>query len=253
MSNAIQAVVVAGALALCIRLFHLGLHRRYRALFLFLIFTALQNAIPIVFTPNGMAYVKIWTLTQPVEWFLNAWVVLELYSLVLEDYKGLYTVGRWLLMVAIGIALLASGLSLLAPYRITAQGRLMAYYYVAERAIYFSLVVFVMTILILLARYPISLSRNLIVHSVVFSLYFLAITAFFLLLSTRGFYMVRIAGYGIQATNLAALGSWLALLNTTGEKRLRKLRPEWMPGREDWLLDQLNSLNVALLQVARVA
>lgn len=166
-----------------------------------------------------------------------------------HDYPGLYTVGRWLLIVAVSVALLASGFSLIIPSHFTLQGHLMAYYYVAERAVYFSLVVFLFTILALLTRYPITLNRNTITHSVVFSAYFFSNTAIFLLLSTRGFAMVSIAAYGIQAVNLGALGTWLAMLNTAGEQRQHRLRPAWMPDREEEMLSQLNRLNLALLRV----
>ena len=62
----------------------------------------------------------------------------------------------------------------------------MRYYYVAERAVYFSLVVFLLSILGFLMQYPITLSRNIIVHSMVFSVYFLGNTVLYLLLSMLG-------------------------------------------------------------------
>jgi hypothetical protein len=250
-SSVINGLIVAGAAILSARLYFSGLHRRYRAFFLFLIFFALQNVSVAVFTSKSEAYQKVWVLSQPIEWFLSVWVVLELYSLVLKDYRGLYTVGRWSLMVAIAAGLLASCISLILPLRYTHQGHLMAYYYVAERAINFSLVVFLVTILVLLTRYPITLNRNTIVHSVVFSIYFLAITTVYLLLTTRGYGMIQIAGYITQAVNLGALGTWLVMLNRAGEQRPQRLRPAWMPGGEEKLLSQLNSLNVALLRVTR--
>jgi len=251
-SSVINVVIVAGTALLSARLYFSGLHRRYRAFFLFLIFSTLQNMAVTVFAPGSDAYQKIWVLTEPVEWFLCAWVVLELYSLVLQDYQGLYAVGRWLLIVAVSVALLASGLSLMVPSHSTQQGHLMAYYYMAERAVYFSLLVFLFTILALLMRYPITLNRNTIVHSVVFSVYFLSNSVIFLLLSTRGFEVIRIATYATQAVNLGALGIWLAMLNTAGERRPQRLRPAWMPGREEELVGQLNSLNAALLRATHL-
>jgi hypothetical protein len=250
-SSVINVSIVAGAALLSARLHFSGLHRRYRAFFLFLIFFTLQNVALAVFAPGSGAYQKIWVLTEPIGWFLYAWVVLELYSLVLQDYQGLYTVGRWSLIVAVSVALLASGFSLMVSSHSTRQGHLMAYYYVAERAVYFSLVVFLLTILVLLMRYPITLNRNTIIHSVVFSAYFLSNTVIFLLLSTRGFGTIRMAIYATQAINLGALGTWLAMLNTAGEQRPQRLRPAWMPGREEELVSQLNSLNVALLRATR--
>jgi hypothetical protein len=251
MLNVLNVLVAVAAGLLSFRLYYSGTHRRYRAFFFFLIFFILQNAVVVILGTGSGAYQKVWVLTEPIEWFFYAWVVLELYSLVLRDYLGLSTVGRWLLIAAVFAALIASGFSVMVPSHATRQGHLMAYYYVAERAIYFSLAVFLLTILALLTRYPITLSRNTIIHSVVFSTYFLGNTAIFLLLSTRGFAAIHIAAYATQAINLGALGTWLALLNTAGEQRQQTLRPSWMSGSEENLLIQLNHLNAALLRVSR--
>jgi hypothetical protein len=250
-ANVIDLLVAGGAALLSARLYSSGLHRRYRAFFLFTIFFALQNAACGVLDPGGDAYQKFWVITEPMEWFLYAWVVLELFSLVLEDYQGLYTVGRWSLIAAVSVAVLASCLSLMVPAHHTVQGLLMAYAYVAERAIYFSLVAFLLTILLLLTRYPITLNRNTVVHCVVFSFYFLINAAIFLLLSTRGYAVLQFATYATQAVNLAALGSWLVMLNAAGEQRPQRLRPAWMPGREEKLVQQLNTFNMALLRLTR--
>ena len=250
-SSAINILIVAGAALLSARLYFSGLNRRYRAFFLFMVFFTLQNTAFVVVASKSDAYQKFWVLTEPIEWLFYVWIVLELYSLVLQDYQGLYTAGRWSLIVAVCLALLASGFSLVVPSQATRQGHLMAYYYVAERAVYFSLVVFLLTMLALLMRYPITLNRNVIVHSVVFSVYFLSNTAIFLLLSTRGFGAIRIAIFATQAVNLGALGTWLAMLNKAGEQRRQRLHPARLPGREEQLIGQLNSLNMALMRAAR--
>jgi hypothetical protein len=251
MAGTINVLIVVGATLLSARLYFLGLHRRYPAFVLFLMFFGMQSAVLTVLSRTSGAYQRVWLLTEPIEWILYVWVVLELYSLVLRDYPGLYSVGRWSLIVAISAALLTSGFSLIVPSHSTQQGRLMAFYYIAERAVNFSLVVFLVTILLLLTWYPITLNRNTIIHSLVFSVYFISNTAIFVLLTTRGFGMIRIAGYVIQAVNLGALGIWLAMLNTAGEQDRQKLRPGWMPGREEELVLQLNGLNIALLRTAR--
>jgi hypothetical protein len=56
--------------------------------------------------------------------------------------------------------------------------------------------------LALLMRYPITLNRNVIIHSVVFSAYFLSNTAIF---------------SPLRLLNLGALGTRLAMLNKAGE------------------------------------
>lgn len=252
MAGVINFSIVVGAVLLSGRLYLSGLHRRYRAFFLFLIFFTLQSVVYALLGPRSGAYQKVWVLSEPIEWFLYVWMVWELYALVLHDYRGLYAVGRWSLIVAVSAGFLASGFTLIIPSHFTRQGHLMTYYYVAERAVYFSLAVFLVTILFLLTRYPITLNRNAIVHSVVFTVYFLSNTIVFLLISTRGQQALQIANYAIQAVNVGALATWLALLNPAGEQRPQRLRPAWMPGQEDKLVSQLNTLNLALSRVARI-
>ncbi len=137
----------------------------------------------------------------------------------------------------------------MAPSQLTTQGQLLRYYYIAERAVYFSLAVFLLTILGFLMQYPITLSRNIIVHSMVFSLYFLGSTVLYLLLSMRGKQSLAVVSEASSVITLASVGAWLALLNPAGELRKQRLRPQWMPGREEELVSQLNHLNAALLRV----
>jgi hypothetical protein len=122
----------------------------------------------------------------------------------------------------------------------------MSYYYVAERAVYFSLAIFLITILALLMRYPIVLRRNIIIHSVIFSVYFLCCTFIYELLTALGFRVISLAANSLSVVNLVVLGAWLILLNADGEKRQQQFRPTWMPGREEDLARQLNTLNYTL-------
>lgn len=247
----LDLLIVAGTALLSVRLYVSGLSHRYRAFFCYLIFYTLQTGFMMTLDRRSGLYQKVYIISEPVAWIFYALVVLELYSLVLEDYKGLYTAGRWALIVAVVLALAASGLSLLAPFQATPQSRLMAYYYAAERAVYFSLVVFLLTILFLLMQYPITLRRNIIVHSVLYSVYFLSNTVVFLVLSTRGYGVIQVVKYAVIVTTLLTLGVWLAMLNPAGEKRQVRLRPSWMPGQEEELVNQLNNLNVVLMRATR--
>ncbi len=251
MARILDWLIVAGPAVLSVRLLASGLYRRYRAFFLFLVFETLRTGILAIPNPASKSYLHVWALTEPVEWLFYILVVLEVYSLVLQDYRGLATVGRWTLIVAVCLALLASGLGLLAPAHYTRQGPLMYYYYVADRAVYFSLVVFLLSILALLMQYPITLSRNILVHSVVFSVYFLANTVLYLLLSMLGSDVIPILRLAFETVILVAMGVWLVMLNPAGELRKQRLRPTWMPGREEELVSQLNHLNAALLRATR--
>jgi hypothetical protein len=250
MARILDLLIVAGTAILGVRLFAADLHRRYRVFFFYLIFATLRAGVLASLGHKSDAYQYVWVLTEPLEWLFYVLVVLEIYALVLQDYRGLATVGRWALIAAVVVALLASGVSLMAPSQ-SPQSHLMRYYYVAERAMYFSLAVFLLSILGFLMQYPITLSRNIIVHSMVFSVYFLGNTVLYLLLSMRGYGSIPVVTYALSAITLAAVGTWLVMLNPAGEVRKLRLRPHWMPGREEELVIQLNNLNAALLRATR--
>jgi len=202
--------------------------------------------------PHDKSYTYAYIGTEPIGWIFYALVVLELYSLVLADYQGLYTVGRWALIIAVAMAILASAASLLAPsgdpWHVS---RVLPYYYLAERALYLSLIVFLVTIFLVLLQYPITLKRNIVVHLVVFLVYFLGNAVVYSVVSMRGWGAIHVVKYGLLAVTLGSLGAWLALLNPAGELVKVRLRPAWMPGREEELVGQLNNLNAALLRATR--
>jgi hypothetical protein len=81
--------------------------------------------------------------------------------------------------------------------------------------------------------------------------YFLANTVVYLVVSMVGWEASKAVQYPVLAVTLASLGAWLALLNRAGEVRKVRLRPAWMPGKEEQLVSQLNSLNAALLRATR--
>jgi hypothetical protein len=252
MMRVFDLLIVAGTAVLSIRLLTTGLYRQYKAFLLYLIFATLHSGVLTIPRPDSKLYYEIWIWTEPVEWLFFVLVVLEVYSLVLQNYRGLATAGRWFIMAAVAVALLASALMVIAPSHHSSQGPTLTYYYIAERAVYFSLVVFLLTTLGLLMRYPIPLSRNVIVHSVVFSIYFFAVTIIYTVLSMFGPGVITAVTLALDGVMLAALVIWIAMLNPAGEeKHERHLRPNWAPGREEELVGQLNNLNAALMRATR--
>jgi hypothetical protein len=247
-SQIFDSLVPAATVVLIVRLWRSGLYHRYRAFFCYLIFTLLQAILPATLDLRSPIYQKAYMVTEPIQWVFYVWVVMEIYRLVLEDYRGLSTVGRWIMIVAVGVGVVVSAVSLAVPSQ-SWQTRLMAYYNITDRAIYLSLVVFLFTMLFLLLQYPIHLSRNTVVHAVVFFLYFLSNTVMFLIFTTRGTRHLWVyLRYAVPAVTLGALVSWIVLLTPAGEKYKVTLRPKWMPGEEEALVGQLTYLNAALLR-----
>jgi hypothetical protein len=249
-TGVLNAASVAGTGILAIRLYTSRLSLRYSSFFWLLIFTTLVTACELPLSVASGAYQKIYVLTEPLYWVLYAWVVLEISALVLEGYEGLATVGRWALIAAFTISLLGSTTTLLIPHQ-TMQSTLMSYYYVAERAVYFSLLVFLLAILYILLHYPIALSPNMVSHAVIFSLYFLFNAVMYTVLSVFGKRFLRSVEFGTQVATLLALGAWLALLRPSREERPRPKAGAGLPSREEELITQLSTLNQALLRAIK--
>jgi len=235
-----------------LKLFRSGLYRRYRFFFIYLISLVPYDICLLVLDVNSGLYQKFWTVTEPLFWLLYVLVVFELCGLILEKYKGLYTLGRWAMYLAMAVSVTVSVLSLLP--RITPampqETRIMGYVYATERGVDFSLAIFILLILFFLSRYPVPLSRNVVVHSVVFSLFFLSNTLGVLLRSVFGLHVSGEISLCMMGISSACMVAWLVLLNAKGEEvRLSTLH--FGRGDEERILLQLDALNDTLLRASR--
>ena len=250
----LEFVILAGCGLTSLKLVFNGLYKRYRALFAYLVFRFCYTAtLLFVFTSSRTAaYGWFWIFTEPVIWLFYVLVVIELYSLVLERHRGLYTLGRWVLYCGLSVSVLISGLALLPQLTggTVQRSRLLPYYYAVERGIDFSLFLFLILILLWLTRYPVPLSRNVVVHSLAYSILFLSNTAGVLVRTIFGMevnpYLDRFT-LGIGACCILI---WLFFLTPQGEE-VRVSLPIFGPEHEERILKQLEALNSTLLKVSR--
>src|ERR1700678_3804751 len=170
----LQIVSLLGAAFLSLKLLQTGLWRRYPVFFWYFVFRVPDSVWPLLLNSSAPAYQKVWMLTEPVAWIFHILVVIELFRLVLEDHKGIYTLGRWAMYAALAIAIPISILSLIPHFTIHTpdKTRYMGYEFATARGIDFSLALFLVLILLFLSRYPINLSRNLVVHSALYTILF---------------------------------------------------------------------------------
>jgi hypothetical protein len=258
-------LTIAGYLLLFIRLRIAGLHRCYRFFCLYLLFRVLR-ALLLIGVPWGVkqlerrpnvpfatnAYGWVWILTEPALWIFWVLVVLELYSLVLQNYKGIASLGRWVLLaglvVAVGISFLTLPADLSNPaekYPIVRQ------FLVIGRGVASSLVIFLLVISCFLAWYPVPLSRNVVVHCIVYAGYFLSTTLALLLRNLLGHTVTQVVSILMSCVTLVCLLIWICLLNREGESAKVRLRPRWAQDQEEELVGHLAAINSTLLRAAR--
>ena len=80
-----------------LRLYQLDLNRVYRFFFAYLVLTTARSLLLLPFNVRENTYGLIYLATLPILWVFYILIVLELYSLVLQNYSGIYSLGRWTL------------------------------------------------------------------------------------------------------------------------------------------------------------
>src|SRR5579872_5232678 len=111
-----EGLSLLGFCLTAIKLIRTGLYRRYRILFACFVFHVPYLACVLWFTATSIktaAYLNFWLCTEPLLWAFYILIVFELFRLILERHKGLYTLGRWAMYLGIGVSVTLSILSLL--------------------------------------------------------------------------------------------------------------------------------------------
>jgi hypothetical protein len=252
LQQAIGILLLVGSALLVAKLCHDGLWRRYRVFFLYFAFRIPNSVWPLVVSTASPVYFWLWLITSPICLVFYVLVVVESYRLILEKYHGLETMGRWAMYAATGVSVFISVLALL-PHITPAMpqsSRVLGYEFALERGVDFSLVVFILLMLVFLGRFPIPLSRNVIVHAAIFSLYFLSAELGVLLHVLWGMKLSAEVSLFLSGASLICVGGWLWLLNPAGETAPARL-PVFGSGDEQRILLQLETVNTALLRASR--
>jgi hypothetical protein len=248
----LQVFSLLGSALLAIKLFKIGLWRKYRVFFWFSCVSFVDSLWPLLYTDtSSLRYLHIWMLTQPVLWIFHILLVAELYRLILEGHRGIYSLGRWAMYGAVVIAICISILTLLPKFtpRTQQQSRYLFLEFATNRGIDFALAIFLLLILLFLSRFPIKLSRNVLVHAAVYTIYFFSNTlavflrTFFGIVDSANTSLLYVGG------SCACLVAWLIFLTPSGETVKANFHTI-SPQREKNALRQLESLNATLLKVS---
>jgi hypothetical protein len=245
----LKAVSLLGCVLMALKLYRSGLNHRFPIFFAFFLFRIPNSLWPLFLDTSSSLYQKIWVSTEPIEFGFYVLMVVELYKLVLEKYKGLYSLGRWALYLSLAISVSISAITLLPRINPTMpqRSRIMFYVIATERGIQTGLAIFIILILCFLSLFPVRLSRNVRVHALVFSSFFLSSTFVLLMRSLFGMHLLNVVNISLMGVTAASLAAWLLLLRVEEED---PVRTPIEPGHESRLLAHLDSLNATLLRTS---
>jgi len=250
---------------LYLRLRQQGLHRVYRVFAAFVLFRtvrelALETLPAVWYGLHHVSYARLgnnvyafgWVLTEPVAWVLHVLVVLELYSLVFQDYKGIASMGRWAVLVGIAIAVLLSSVTLPAELSHSAEHyTVLRYYFVVSRGLHASLVILLLLITAFLAWFPVPLNRNVVLYSTIYALYFTTGALAELAFNLGGLAARDVVDLAHDSMELLCIGVWIVFLNRAGEAKTVVVSRAWTPEREALLTGHLAAINASLMRSAR--
>ncbi len=257
-------LAIAGYVVLYLRLRQQGLRRVYRVFAAYVLFRAARTValvtLPRVwyavlhrpFVPYANnAYGWLWALSEPMVWILQVLIVLELYSLVLQNHKGIASFGRWAVLGGLAIATVVSSVTLPAEMSHSAEKfTILRTYFLVNRGLDASLVVFLLIITAFLAWFPVPLNRNVVLYSMVYALYFTVGALAELARNLGGLAAWSGVNLAINGLELLCLGIWIAFLNRAGEARTVVVHQTWTAQHEEFLVRQLEAINAGLMRSA---
>ena len=252
LENSLWVLNLVGSALVIWRLYFVGLQKTYRLFFAYIVVALVRSLVLIQFDPLKDTYFQIWVDTRPVLWLFFVLVVSELYSLVLRDYRGIYSVSRWFFYGAATFSALTSASTVFITMAgSTVRPPLLYYSALIERGVVTGLAIFLFLLLALVAWFAVPLSRNLLTHCCVYSAFFLSNNAIMLYWHTGS----KNAAYWVSvwrlSTALACYCCWAFLLTRQGEERSASFGFGRSPLEEKRLLGQLEAINATLLRTAR--
>ncbi len=260
----LSCLTIAGYVVLYLRLRRQKLHRVYRVFAAYVLFRAARS-VALATLPRAWyallhrpyfpfannVYGWLWTLTEPLVWALRVLVVLELYSLVLKNHKGIASFGRWTVLAGLTIAILLSSLTLPAEASHSAEKyTVLRCYSLINRGLDASLVIFLLIITAFLAWFPIPLNRNVVLYSMVYALYFIVGTLVEVANNLGGLAAWNAVNLAANSLDLVCLTVWIVFLNAAGEATTVVVRHTWTEQHEELLVRQLAAINASLMRSA---
>jgi hypothetical protein len=245
--------VLVGCAALAGKFWRSGLYKVYPFFFSYLLYRLIRGLVLYAIPANRRTlYGWFYFSSAPLGWLALILIVLELYTLVLRHFPGIASLSRWLLTAGLVTSIAVSGMSLRLDLSNPGERfPVVLFFTVIQRGLMTSLAIFLLVITGFLTWYPVPLSRNVIVQSMVCAVYFLSNTMALLVRNVAGDQISTSVNLALPAIELGCVMAWAALMTQAGEAKKVVLRHHWRPEQQQRLMEQLAAINATLLRTAR--
>lgn len=244
----ISALLTAGVV---VRLLQGHLWSRYRFFFSFLVFALFRLGVVTLIPLSRKSYSLFFITTEAVNLVLYVLITLEIYSLLFERYPGIQSLSRWVTLAAMGTSLLIATMSLKPDVASKSRNLVLDYLFIADRGVLSGMAVLILLMSLFLAWYPVSLPRNVITHTVLFGVYFLAKASVVLVRNLSSDYTSKSYSTVVSVVGSICLLIWALRLRPAGEAVLQVIGHQWNRADEEKLIRQLEQVNRALTRSGR--
>jgi hypothetical protein len=233
------------------RLFGLELARKYRFFLAYLIFDGIRSVVLWFHSPGSVVYRDLWRAMEPIIWLLYVLVVLELCSLIFKDYRGIQALGRWIVYGSLALSVAVSIITVLPSWMHSPEETFsLQRFLMVERGIDFAVVLLLLLLLGFLVLFPIQLCKNVIVHSVLFSIFFTTNSMGILIVNLTGSRLGAPVSTILMGVTVLCLVGWMILMTRDGEHRIMAIRHP-VPVDENRLVAQPAEINDTLMRARK--
>lgn len=252
---------IASAAAVVVRFAWSGLTARYPVTVTCLVFSAGRMAAELYLWSSGIrlfgrdGYGLVYLVTQPILWILYFLVVLELYSVTLDEFPGIQRLGKLVLFSALGAVALACGTLMVVDHEAGIDpSPFLLHLALQQRSVFITLSAVTLLLLLFIGHYRLPVPRNVLILWACFGGYFISSAVLLTLRWHFGADFKPIRDLSNAVFYFLALAGATIFLSRAGETETRPIRPLWGGRSRELELNlslQLQNFNEALVKVLR--
>jgi hypothetical protein len=229
-----------------------GLFHAYRGFSAYLCADFVMGVISFLFLLFGTqrAFGYSYLIMQPIYWPLYLWLTLEIFDKALSRFRGISRVSQQVLVMGLLASLILSFATIRPELQpdLHKKGLLILYVTVGHRVVTGALTLFLLLITAFLGWFPVPLSPNVVFHTSLTFLFFLAMTVGHLYRNLTGEAVTQNMNTAIAIFAIVCMLLWIWRLRPAGEQ-VRGITNSATDS--SWLLRQLDAINQFLLRVGK--
>ena len=252
--NGVWYLVIALTGAVLIKLLLSGLFKVYKLLFCYLGLSLFSSLAALTVSYNSPAYADLYVSSETARILLAALLVVEIYSLALENTPALARFGRNVVGYILLAAMIVPAVAVfLDNSRSGEPYPYLRLFHLFEQTMNGTIAIFLILISFFMAWFPVRLRRNVIAYISGFIVWTLtnSAVAHLVIQFRENLLAVRTISSIRMCIVAGCLGFWMAVFKREGEARTAVVGHLWNRAEAERLTEQLDALNNGLARLRK--